>query len=91
MTVNPGFGGQAYIETMEPKIAEVRAMVDAAGLSDRIDVEVDGGISARTVAGASAAGANVLVAGSALFADPEGLEHAVQDLRDRAGGVTTVG
>ena len=76
---------------MEPKIAEVRAMIDAAGFGDRIDLEVDGGISARTVAGAAAAGANVLVAGSALFADPEGLEHAVQELRDRAAGVTSVG
>jgi len=84
MTVNPGFGGQTYLPTMEPKIAEVRAMVDAAGLTDRVDVEVDGGISPDTVEGAAAAGANVLVAGSALFADPEGLEHAVQELRDRA-------
>ncbi len=77
MTVNPGFGGQSYIATMEPKIAEVRRMVDAAGLTDAIDVEVDGGISPATVGGAAAAGANVLVAGSALYRDPEGLEHAV--------------
>jgi ribulose-phosphate 3-epimerase len=91
MTVNPGFGGQSYLPTMEPKIAEVRAMIDAAGLTDRIDVEVDGGISRHTVGGAAAAGANVLVAGSALFADPDGLEHAVQELRDRASGVTPVG
>jgi ribulose-phosphate 3-epimerase len=84
MTVNPGFGGQDYLRSMEPKIAEVRRMVDAAGLSDAVDVEVDGGISPDTVAGAAAAGANVLVAGSALYRDPEGLEHAVHELRRRA-------
>jgi ribulose-phosphate 3-epimerase len=80
MTVNPGFGGQAYIATMEPKIAEVRALVEGHDC----DVEVDGGIGPSTVAGAAAAGANVLVAGSALFRDPDGLKHAVADLRERA-------
>ncbi len=84
MTVNPGFGGQAYIATMEPKIAEIRAMIDAAGLSDTVDLEVDGGIGPATIAGAAAAGANVLIAGSALYKDPLGLAHAVTDLRARA-------
>jgi len=84
MTVNPGFGGQSYIATMEPKIREVAAMIAAAGLSDSVDVEVDGGIGPTTVAAAAAAGANVLVAGSALFRDPDGLAHAVSDLRRRA-------
>ena len=84
MTVNPGFGGQSYISTMEPKIREVAAMIAAAGLSDSVDVEVDGGIGPSTVAGAAAAGANVLVAGSALFRDPDGLAHAVSELRQRA-------
>jgi ribulose-phosphate 3-epimerase len=84
MTVNPGFGGQAYISTMEPKIAEIRSMIDAAGLADTVDLEVDGGIGPATIAGAAAAGANVLIAGSALYKDPEGLEHAVTDLRSRA-------
>ena len=77
MTVNPGFGGQKYIATMEPKIAEVRRDDPAAGRGDDVDVEVDGGIGPDTVAGAAAAGANVLVAGSALYRDPQGLEHAV--------------
>ena len=81
MTVNPGFGGQAYIATMERKIAEVRQMIAARGLSDRIDVEVDGGIGPATITGAVAAGANVLIAGSSLYRDPEGLEHAVKELR----------
>jgi ribulose-phosphate 3-epimerase len=79
MTVNPGFGGQDYLVTMEPKVAEVRAMVEASGMA--IDVEVDGGISAKTVAGVAAAGANVLVAGSALYRHPDGLKAAVAELR----------
>lgn len=83
MTVNPGFGGQKYITTMEPKIREVRAMLAAAGRND-VGVEVDGGIGPDTIAGAAAAGANVLVAGSALYRDKQGLAHAVGDLRARA-------
>ena len=82
MTVNPGFGGQAYIATMEPKIAEVRRMVLDGGHD--VDVEVDGGIAPTTIQGAASAGANVLVAGSALYRDPEGLAHAVSELRDLA-------
>ena len=82
MTVNPGFGGQSYIATMEPKMAEIRRMISERGLD--VDLEVDGGIGPQTVAGAARAGANVLVAGSALFRDPEGLAHAVTDLRERA-------
>jgi ribulose-phosphate 3-epimerase len=82
MTVNPGFGGQSYIATMEPKIAEIRRMIET-GRHD-VDLEVDGGIGPSTIAGAAAAGANVLVAGSALYRDPEGLAHAVDDLRARA-------
>ncbi len=82
MTVNPGFGGQDYIATMEPKIAWIRAMVEDGGHA--CDVEVDGGIGPATVAGAAAAGANVLVAGSALYRDPLGLEHAVGELRSLA-------
>ncbi|MGH9213974.1 MAG: ribulose-phosphate 3-epimerase [Acidimicrobiales bacterium] len=79
MTVNPGFGGQDYIPTMEPKIAAVRRLIADRGYD--CDVEVDGGIGPSTVQGAAAAGANVLVAGSSLFRDPEGLEHAVHELR----------
>jgi ribulose-phosphate 3-epimerase len=81
MTVNPGFGGQSYLPTMERKITEVRAMLDARGLSDSVEVEVDGGIGPSTIEGAVRAGANVLIAGSALYRDPEGLEHAVSELR----------
>jgi ribulose-phosphate 3-epimerase len=81
MTVNPGFGGQSYIKTMEPKIRQVRDMIAARGLSDTVHLEVDGGISPTTIAGAAKAGANVLIAGSALYKDPQGLGHAVTELR----------
>jgi ribulose-phosphate 3-epimerase len=79
MTVNPGFGGQAYISTMEPKIATIRRWIVEGGYD--VDLEVDGGISPETAVGAASAGANVLVAGSALFRDPEGLEHATSQIR----------
>ena len=87
MTVNPGFGGQDYIATMEPKVAQVRRMVLHGGHD--VDVEVDGGIGPATVQGAASAGANVLVAGSALYRDPEGLEHAVTELRALAEATRT--
>ncbi len=84
MTVNPGFGGQPYLASMEPKVTEVARMLADRGLADDVDIEVDGGIAPATVAGAVAAGANVLVAGTALYRDPDGLGHAVADLRRRA-------
>ncbi|MFZ8947563.1 MAG: ribulose-phosphate 3-epimerase [Ilumatobacteraceae bacterium] len=90
MTVNPGFGGQAYIASMEPKIAEVRAMIDAAGLADTVDLEVDGGISSSTVSGAAAAGANLLIAGSALYRHPDGLSAAVDELRSLASAARPI-
>ncbi|MEE9414298.1 MAG: ribulose-phosphate 3-epimerase [Acidimicrobiales bacterium] len=83
MTVNPGFGGQAYIASMEPKIAELRALLDRRGLD--VDIEVDGGINSETIAGAASAGSNVLVSGSALFKYPT-LTEGVDDLRSKAGG-----
>lgn len=67
MTVEPGFGGQKLIPECMDKIKEVRAMVDAKGLD--IDIEVDGGIHLGNVEEAVAAGANVIVAGSAVFKD----------------------
>jgi ribulose-phosphate 3-epimerase len=66
MTVNPGFGGQAYIP-LEPKIAAVASRIKATGR--HIDLQVDGGINADTAKKAVAAGANVLVAGTAVFKD----------------------
>jgi len=82
MTVNPGFGGQDYIATMEPKIQATRELIAGAGLN--IDLEVDGGINEKTVGGAAAAGANILVAGSGLYKHPDGLEAAVTSLRKLA-------
>jgi ribulose-phosphate 3-epimerase len=82
MTVNPGFGGQKYIASMEPKIQEIVGMRDERGFD--FDIEVDGGIGLETVSGAVRAGANNLVAGTSLFRDPEGLEHAVTELRAKA-------
>jgi len=65
MTVFPGFGGQSFMGEVLPKIAQVRAAADAAGLT--LDIEVDGGIDERTVVDVTRAGANVFVAGSAVF------------------------
>ena len=82
MTVNPGFGGQDYLPSMEDKIARIRAMVEASGRA--IEIEVDGGISVETIGGAARAGANVFVAGTALYRHPEGLSAAVSELRGKA-------
>jgi ribulose-phosphate 3-epimerase len=65
MTVNPGFGGQAFLDGQLDKIARLRALIDAAGRE--IDLQVDGGITADTAPRAVAAGADVLVAGTAVF------------------------
>lgn len=65
MTVNPGFGGQAYIATMEPKIAQARDEIDRRGLD--IELEVDGGIGSGTIGAAAWAGARVFCAGSGLY------------------------
>ncbi len=81
MTVNPGFGGQSYIATMEPKVAAARAMIDASGFD--IELEVDGGIGPETIAGPAAAGADVFISGSALWRYPSFAE-GVADLRQRA-------
>ena len=65
MTVNPGFGGQAFISSQLEKIRQLRAMIDKSGRN--IELEVDGGINPATAKQAVAAGANVLVAGNAVF------------------------
>ena len=79
MTVNPGFGGQAYLQTMEGKIVEARRLVAESGA--QVTIEVDGGISAATAPRAWKAGAQWLVAGSAILAHPEGKKAAVAELR----------
>ncbi len=66
MTVNPGFGGQSYIHSVTDKIKELKKICDDKGL-DAVDIQVDGGIDEITAVEASSAGANVLVAGSAVY------------------------
>ena len=84
MTVNPGFGGQAFIEGMLPKIQRVRAMLDQ--LDSQAEVEVDGGIAVETAPLVVRAGANVLVAGSAIFDAPEGIAEAIARIRVASEG-----
>jgi ribulose-phosphate 3-epimerase len=78
MTVNPGFGHQRFIHTTLPKIHRVRQMIDE--IKPGCDLEVDGGIDATTAPLAVDAGANVLVAGSAIFNESEGITAAMKRL-----------
>src|SRR5215467_1738040 len=79
MTVNPGFGHQHFVHTTLPKIRRVREMIEQ--VKSGCDVEVDGGIDAKTAPLAVAAGANVLVAGTAIFGQLEGVATAMERLR----------
>lgn len=79
MTVNPGFGGQSFIPTMIDKIARVRAMIDAANPSCRL--QVDGGINASTIKRAVEAGADTIVAGTAIFNERQSVAEALRELR----------
>ena len=79
LTVNPGFGGQAFIQGMLPKIRRVRAMLDDIGSA--AELEVDGGIGPKTAPSTVHAGADVLVAGSAIFGAREGIEEAIEQIR----------
>ena len=82
MTVNPGFGGQAYIPTMLNKIREIREFIVTNNLN--IDIEVDGGIKANwTISQCAAAGANCFIAGSGMFAYPT-LKEGCDELREVA-------
>ncbi len=83
MTVNPGFGGQEFIPETLGKIRQVRAALRERRLT--CDVEVDGGINEKTARQVVEAGANVLVAGSAVFGAPDGVAAAIQRLRAAAG------
>ena len=82
MTVNPGFGGQPLVEHTLHKITRVREMLESAG--SEAELEVDGGIGPQTVERVVAAGATVLVAGTAVFGTPEGVAAAIQTLREAA-------
>lgn len=80
MTVNPGFGGQKFLPAMLPKIERVREMI--ARTSHPIHLEVDGGISSETVPLVTAAGANVLVAGTSIYGSNDGVAVSIRTLRD---------
>ena len=84
MTVNPGFGGQRFIESVLPKVRRVREMIDAAGLST--ELEVDGGIKPDNVARLVGAGANVIVAGSAVYNDQVSIPTAIAEMRSGIAG-----
>ena len=83
MSVNPGFGGQAFIPSAVAALARAREMLDAHGGADTA-LEVDGGIDASTAPGVAAAGADVLVAGSAIYGHPGGVAAGVSAIRRAA-------
>ncbi len=79
MSVNPGFGGQSYIPRSTQRIARLRQMLDEIGST--ADLEVDGGIKAHNIAEVVAAGANVVVAGSAVFGGKRSIAQNIAELR----------
>lgn len=81
MTVNPGFGGQSFIEGMIPKIKELKGIIDDQNLN--VDIQVDGGIKPENVNKVVEAGANVIVAGSAIF-NSNNISETVQLFRKNA-------
>ena len=81
MTVNPGFGGQSFIDDVLPKIETIRGWIEKRGLA--IDLEVDGGVTKDTIGRAASAGANVFVAGTAVFGEKD-RELAIEGLRNAA-------
>ena len=81
MSVNPGFGGQSYIPVVTEKIKELKALIDKMNLD--IDIEVDGGVKPSNIAEVVNAGANVIVAGSAIF-NAGNIYEAVKSLRENA-------
>ena len=82
MSVNPGFGGQAFIPGVLPKVEKIRRWIHERRL--KVDIEIDGGISEKTIGQAASAGANVFVAGTAIFAHKPYAE-AIAKLRHAAG------
>jgi ribulose-phosphate 3-epimerase len=79
MSVNPGFGGQKFIETAFGKLQRLRKEIDSRHLA--VELEVDGGVKLDNVRHVVEAGANVVVAGSAVFEAPEGIEAAMKKFR----------
>ena len=85
MSVNPGFGGQSYIPTSTEKITRLRKMLDEMG-REEVDIEVDGGIKTHNIAEVVDAGANVIVAGSAIFNHKASVAENLTALREAATG-----
>ncbi|MSQ25389.1 MAG: ribulose-phosphate 3-epimerase [Dehalococcoidia bacterium] len=85
MTVNPGFGGQTFIQSVLPKIARLRRMLDDGGYP--AELEVDGGVNAQTAPAVVQAGSRVLVAGSAIYNAKESVADAIARLRRSIIGV----
>jgi ribulose-phosphate 3-epimerase len=81
MTVNPGFGGQKFIEAMLPKIEKIRGWIESRGLAT--DLQVDGGVTYANIARAASAGANVFVAGTSVFGEKD-RKLAIEGLREKA-------
>jgi ribulose-phosphate 3-epimerase len=86
MSVNPGFGGQRFIDAVLPKITEVRRRIDSAAGGREIWLEVDGGVKTDNIARIAAAGADTFVAGSAIFGSKD-YAATIRDMRTRLAGV----
>jgi len=84
MSVNPGFGGQAFIPATLDKLREARELIDASGLDIRL--EVDGGVGPNNIAAVAAAGADMFVAGSAIFNQPD-YKTVIDQMRSELAGV----
>jgi ribulose-phosphate 3-epimerase len=81
MSVNPGFGGQKFIDGVLPKVRQLRAWIDERELD--VELEIDGGVNRQTIAAAARAGVNVFVAGNAVFREPD-YGVAIRELRKLA-------
>ncbi len=80
MTVEPGFGGQSFMADMMPKVKAIKDEIKRRNLN--VHLEVDGGLDAKTITAAAKAGANMIVAGTSVFRNPDGVEKAIQVLHD---------
>ena len=85
MTVHPGLPGQTFLDTSPDKISSIRKRIEEKCLNT--ELEVDGGINANTIAKAAKSGANVLVAGSAIYDHPDGIHNAMKSLREKLASI----
>ena len=88
MSVHPGFGGQKFMASVLPKIKELRRFIDREGL--KVAIEIDGGINEENISQAVTSGADVIVAGAAIFNNKTDVKSAVKNLRDKIGGEDSV-